>query len=76
VIKESAHRHSIDDDDIEHAQRNWLKTFDLEDNQGRHVTLLVGPAWSGALLEIGINTQGDIIHAMPSRPQYLPRNQR
>ncbi|MCL2482627.1 MAG: hypothetical protein FWF43_04260 [Propionibacteriaceae bacterium] len=76
MIKESAHRHGIDDDDIEHARRHWVKSFDVVDDRDRHVTILIGPACSGMLLEIGVNSQDDIIHAMPARTRFLPKDTR
>ena len=36
----------------------------------------VGPDWSGTLIEVGMNGDGDIIHAMKARRQYLPRTMR
>ena len=76
MIKASARRHGIADDDIEHAQRNWLAQFELIDDAGRHLVLFVGPAWSGALIEIGVNDAGDVVHAMNARRQFLPRTAR
>jgi len=70
-IKDSAYRHGIDTDDIEHAYRWWVASRSVWDASGRHITILIGPAWSGALIEIGMNDFGDIIHAMKARKRFL-----
>ena len=33
--------------------------------------MLVGPARTGALIEVGINGDGDIFHAMKARQKFL-----
>ena len=61
---------------MEHALRLWLVFHDLTDPDGRPFLLYVGPDTAGRLLEVGINAQGDIVHAMLARKQYLPRAKR
>ncbi|MDR0284300.1 MAG: hypothetical protein LBI33_05335 [Propionibacteriaceae bacterium] len=73
MIRESARRHGISDDDMRHALREWLILHDLTDPQERPFLLYVGPDRAGNLLEVGLNSAGDIVHAMPARTQYLPR---
>jgi hypothetical protein len=73
MIKDSARRHAIQDADIEHALRHWLVAHDLVDDADRHVTLYVGPTFAGLLIEVGVNSAEDVIHAMPARRRYLPR---
>jgi hypothetical protein len=67
----SALRHGVLVEDIEHAVRHVMASDDLEDD----LRLYVGPARSGALLEvISIVRQEDrtelVIHAMPMRAKY------
>lgn len=76
MIRDSAHRHGIDDDDIEPALRNWSTRYSVTDDQGRHLMMYVGPTWSGTLIEIGLNDNGDVVHAMKARPQFIPTNRR
>jgi hypothetical protein len=52
-----------------HAYRNPIRVFETGD-----LTMLVGPAPSGALLEIGTaHAEGVdfIVHAMPARAKFL-----
>jgi len=72
MIKDSARRHGVADEDMEHALRLWLVFHDLSDPEGKPFLLYVGPDTAGRLIEVGINAQGDIVHAMPARKQYLP----
>lgn len=71
-IIRSARRHGINDDDIHHAVRNPIGTFEQDDGR----TMIVGPARDGSLLEVGLFLLDDemvIFHAMPCRPKYFPR---
>jgi hypothetical protein len=55
---------------MRHAYRNPLVIHHGDDD----VTVVVGPAQSGQLLEIGFVPDGEddvIIHAMPARPHLL-----
>ena len=74
MIKDSARKHGVRDEDIEHVLREWLVIQDLSDPQGRPFILYVGPDTAGRILEVGINYNGDAIHAMPARPRFLPRS--
>lgn len=69
-IGEPARKHGITDPDIWHAVRNAMRRILLDDA----LTMLVGPATDGALLEIGIlDIEGDdpvVIHAQPLRPKF------
>lgn len=71
-IADSARRHQVSDEDIEHAVRNTIREVHPYDD----VKLLIGPSRTGALLEIGIlNPDSEapvVIHAMPLRPKFLP----
>ena len=71
-IGKSARKHEIADKDIWHAIRNAIRLFANDDE----VTILVGPARDGALLEIGVlDFDGDdplVVHALPLRPKYYP----
>ncbi len=69
VILDSARKHGISDEDILHAYRNPIRVFEIED-----LTMLIGPATDGNLLEIGIAVAEGfefIVHAMPARPKFL-----
>jgi hypothetical protein len=71
-IVRSARRHGISDDDIHHAIRNAIRTFEQDDGR----LIIVGPARDGSLLEVGLFLLGDemmIFHAMQCRQKYLPR---
>lgn len=69
-IGKPARNHGIADDDIEHAIRNAVRRRDM----GENLTLLIGPASDGALLEVGVlDLDGDdpvAIHAMLLRPKF------
>jgi len=67
-IGESARRHQVADEDMLHALRNHIRKFDTDD-----VTMFIGPARNGALLEIGVldfDADPVIIHAMPLRLSF------
>jgi hypothetical protein len=65
-----ARKHGITGPDIEHALRHAMRRVVLGDG----LTMLIGPASTGALLEIGVlGIDGDdpvVIHAMPLRPRF------
>lgn len=71
-IGKPARNHQIPDSDIHHAARNAIRRRDL----GENLTMLIGPATDGTMLEIGVlDLDGDdpvAIHAMPVRPKYYP----
>ena len=70
-IATSAFRHGLTEDDILHAYRNPIVTWGLLDE----LTMRVGAARNGALLEIGVAMRADhdlVVHAMPVRLKYLP----
>ena len=65
----SARKHGVPDEDMLHAYRNPIRVFELED-----LTMLIGPAQSASLLEIGVATAEGIdfiVHAMAARPRFL-----
>ncbi len=66
----SQHGTGIRDADIRHAVRNAMRWVDVDDN----LTMLIGPAADGALLEIGVlEIVGEdpvVIHAMRLRPKF------
>jgi hypothetical protein len=65
-----ARRHGVADADILHAIRNATRHVKMDEN----LSMLIGPASDGALLELGIlDIEGDdpvVIHAMPLRPKF------
>ena len=69
-IGEPARKHGVADTDIWHAVRNATRRVVMGDD----LTMLIGPASNGTLLEIGVlDIDGDdpvIIHAMPLRRKF------
>jgi hypothetical protein len=69
-IGEPARRHGVTDNDIAHATRTAIRRVQMDDD----LTMLIGPATDGALLEIGVLDLdgGDpvVIHAMPLRRKF------
>lgn len=71
-IADSARKRGIADNDLAHAYRNHTAGFDVEHG----VTMVVGPARDGGLIEVGYVVSDDgahvIIHAMrPARRKFL-----
>jgi hypothetical protein len=78
-IHQSARKHAVPDEDIEHAVQNAL-TIDDQDDDTR---LYLGASRTGELLEVVSIALDDgaelVIHAMPIRPKYrrlLPGGER
>ena len=72
VVLPSARRHGISDADVLHAFRNPIRTFLV----GEGMTMLIGSAPTGRLLEVGVVDSRDepglvIVHAMPARRRFL-----
>ncbi len=69
-IGEPARKHGVSDADIWHAVRNAVRWIVMDDD----LTMLIGPAADGALVEIGVlDIAGEdpvVIHAMPLRPKF------
>ena len=69
-IGEPARKHGVSDADIRHAVRNSMRWVSMDDD----LTMLIGAATNGALLEIGVlDIEGDdpvAIHAMPLRRKF------
>jgi hypothetical protein len=72
VIAESARKHGFTDDDILHALRNPVRSYEPDDEG---LTMITGPRPDGILLEVGV-IDGDpgpvIVHAMRARAKFLP----
>lgn len=66
MIVESAHRHGIGDSDIRHAIEHAIRVWPMDG-----FDMVIGPQTNGALIEVGINREGDIFHAMQARPKFL-----
>jgi hypothetical protein len=69
-IAPSTRRHGVSDDDMRHALRYPVRVADLDES----LTMFVGPARDGTLLEVGVadSSRGPIIvHAMRARHKYL-----
>jgi hypothetical protein len=71
-IGRPARKHGISDDDMMHAVRTATRKIEMDED----LTMLVGPARDGTLLEIGVlDWRGEdpvIIHAMGLRPKFYP----
>ena len=70
TIAASADRHGIDHTDIRHAFDHPMWIEDLDDG----LLMVIGPAATGRLLEIGIVDGLDgpvVVHAMHARAKYL-----
>ena len=68
-IAEAARKHGVTDQDMRHALANSVRRITMDER----FTLLIGPATTGALLEIGvlsIDSDPAIIHAMALRPRF------
>lgn len=69
-IGRPAREHGVADADIWHAFRNGTRRVVMGDG----LTMLIGPATHGALLEIGVlDIDGDdpvVVHAMQLRPKF------
>jgi hypothetical protein len=69
-IGEPARKHRVTDADIDHAVRKAIRRVVMDED----LTMLIGPAASGALLEIGVlDLDGEdpvVIHAMALRPKF------
>jgi hypothetical protein len=65
-----ARKHDIGDEDMLHAVRTAMRRVVIDDG----LTMLIGPAHDGALLEIGVlDIDGEdpvLIHAMALRPTF------
>ena len=69
-IGEPAREHGVIDANILHAVRTAMRKVVIDED----LTMLIGPASDGALLEIGVlDIDGDdpvVIHAMPLRQKF------
>ena len=69
-IGEPARKHGVIDADIWHAVRTAMRQVVVDED----LTMLIGPASDGALLEMGIlDIDGEdpvVIHAMALRPKF------
>ncbi|MBW3068066.1 hypothetical protein GZ998_00855 [Actinomyces sp. 594] len=65
---ESAWRHGISREDINHALSNPVIVHYLDG-----YVIVVGPSRSGQLLEIGVNDDDLVFHAMHAREKFLRR---
>jgi len=71
-VIDSARRHGVSDEDMQHAFRNPVRTFLV----GEDMTMVIGADAAGRMIEIGVVESRDepglvIVHAMPARPQFL-----
>lgn len=72
-ITPSARRHGVPDEDMLHAVEHYIRVF--ADQGDEELVMFIGPARSGAVLEVGVIEDDDdprIIHAMPARAKFWP----
>lgn len=55
-------------EDIRHAVRNPMWQWPMDG-----FVMMVGPARSGTLLEVAVNSDGQAFHAMRARQKFLRR---
>jgi hypothetical protein len=69
-IGEPERKHGLTDEDLLHAVRPAMRRVVIDED----LTMLIGPAFDGALREIGVlDIDGDdpvVIHAMPLRQKF------
>ena len=69
-VGKPARKNGVPEADIRHAVRNAIRRIAMDED----LTMLIGPASSGAMLEIGVlDFDGDepvVVHAMPLRPKF------
>lgn len=73
-IADSARKHGISDEAMQHAERHRIRSFDQDDG----LTLSIGFDQAGQLLEIVVLDDDPaeepvIIHAMPARRKFTDR---
>ena len=72
VILPSALKRGYGEEDISHALRNAIEVF--PDQGDHHLTVAVGPATTGVLLEVGYDRDEDgryvVVHVMERRSKY------
>ena len=71
-IRRSARKHSVTEDDAEHAWRNAIRLVEFE-YDGEDRLLVIGPDTTGQLLELVAVPAADpdrIIHADVLRPKF------
>ncbi|CAN5370542.1 MAG: hypothetical protein ACR2JP_11720 [Acidimicrobiia bacterium] len=69
VVVANARTLGVSDNDIQHAYRNPIRVFSLDD-----LVMLIGANEKGRFLEIGVAAAEGvefIVHAMPARPKFL-----
>ena len=72
-IVASARKHGVADDDILHAVAHPLRTYTDQGDFG--LVMVIGPARSGVVLEVGLVDDEDdsrVVHAQPARRTYWP----
>lgn len=69
-IGDPATKHAVAEEDMRHAIRNAVRRVVMDED----LTMLIGPATDGTLLEVGVlDLEGDdpvLIHAMALRPKF------
>lgn len=70
-ILDSAHRHDVENEDIEHALTNAIRYHDLDEG----LVMVVGPTRTGDLIEVGVVVPDEdepyVVHAMAARQKFI-----
>jgi hypothetical protein len=66
VIKDSARKRGHSEEDIRHALTNAIRVWPMDGYD-----IVIGPLADGSLIEVGVNPDGDIFHAMKARTKFL-----
>ncbi len=67
-IVETARKHGVADADMLHAVAQVMFVHFFDDYR-----MIVGPGRNGLLLEVAVNSRGQIFHAMRARQKFLRR---
>lgn len=66
VIKDSARKHDLSDADIQHALAHAVRIWPMDGFE-----MIIGPKADGSLIEVGVNSDGDVFHTMQARTKFL-----
>ncbi|MFT4299363.1 MAG: hypothetical protein QM597_07010 [Aeromicrobium sp.] len=66
MIKGSARKRGYSDSELLHAVANAIRVWPHDGYD-----MVIWPRFDDSLLEVGVNSDGDIFHAMPARKKFL-----
>lgn len=65
----SAWKHGLSREDVDHALSNPVAVHYFDG-----YVIIIGATRSGRLIEVGVNDDDFVFHAMPAREKFLRRN--